>query len=75
MDSAYYAASVIAAARRNGARFSVTAPVSNSIRAAITAERAWQVIAYPQAPGRPTPLLGLRRRGGHGPFEMTNVRV
>jgi hypothetical protein len=51
MDSAYYAAAVIAAVRRNGARFSVTAPVSNAIRAAITAipEDAWTAIEYPQA--------------------------
>jgi hypothetical protein len=40
MDSAYYAAAVIAAVRRNGARFSVTAPVTAAIRTAI---------AYPQA--------------------------
>ena len=51
MDSAYYAAAVIAAIRRNGARFSVTAPVSAAIRAAIAAipEDAWQAIEYPQA--------------------------
>ncbi len=51
MDSAYYAAAVIAAVRRNGARFSVTAPVNAAIRAAIAAvpEDAWQPIAYPQA--------------------------
>jgi len=51
MDSAYYAAAVIAAVRRNGARFSVTAPVNAGIRAAIAAipEDAWQAIAYPQA--------------------------
>ena len=50
-DSAYYTASVIAAARRNGARFSVTAPVNAGIRAAIAAipEDAWTPIAYPQA--------------------------
>jgi Transposase DDE domain group 1 len=47
MDSAYYAAAVIAAVRRNGARF----PVSAAIRAAITAipENAWTAIEYPQA--------------------------
>ena len=52
MDSAYYAAAVIAAIRRNGARFSVTAPVSTAIRAAITAipDDAWTAIKYPQAP-------------------------
>jgi hypothetical protein len=51
MDSAYYAAAVIAAIRRNGARFSVTAPVSAAIRAAIAAipEAAWTAIEYPQA--------------------------
>jgi DDE family transposase len=51
MDSAYYAAAVIAAIRRNGARFSVTAPVTPSIRAAIAAipEDAWAPIAYPRA--------------------------
>jgi hypothetical protein len=51
MDSAYYAAAVIAAVRRNGARFSVTAPVTAAIRAAIAGipEGAWQAIKYPQA--------------------------
>ena len=51
MDSAYYAAAVIAAIRRNGARFSVTAPVTSAIRTAIAAipEDAWTAIAYPQA--------------------------
>ena len=51
MDSAYYAVAVIAAIRRNGARFSVTAPVTAAIRAAIAAipEDAWTAIAYPQA--------------------------
>jgi hypothetical protein len=51
MDSDYYTAAVIAAVRRNGARFSVTAPVTAAIRAAIAAipEDAWTAIAYPQA--------------------------
>ena len=51
MDSAYYAAAVIAAVRRNGARSSVTAPVKAAIRAAIAAipENAWTAIDYPQA--------------------------
>jgi hypothetical protein len=51
MDSAYYTAAVIAAVRRSGARFSVTAPVSAAVRAAIAAipEDAWQAIEYPQA--------------------------
>jgi hypothetical protein len=51
MDSACYTAAVIAAIRRNGARFSVTAPVSAAIRTAIAAvpEDAWTAIEYPQA--------------------------
>jgi len=51
MDSACYAAAVTAAVRRNGARFSVTAPVTPSIRAAIAAipEDARTPIRYPQA--------------------------
>ena len=51
MDSAYYAAAVIAAVRRSGARFSVTAPVNSAIRAAIAAVPgdAWTAIKYPQA--------------------------
>jgi hypothetical protein len=51
MDSACYAAAVIAAVRGNGARFSVAAPVTAAIRAAIAAipEDAWTAIEYPQA--------------------------
>src|SRR5271165_4596669 len=51
MDSAYYTAAVIAAVRGQGARFSVTAPMNASIRAAIAAigEDAWTAIKYPQA--------------------------
>ena len=51
MDSACYAAAVIAAVRRNGARFSVTAPANASIRAAIAAipDQAWTPIRYPRA--------------------------
>ena len=66
MDSAYYAAAVIAAVRRNGARFSVTAPVTAAIRAAIAAipEDAWTADRLPAGRlGRPAGLLGLRRRG------------
>jgi Transposase DDE domain group 1 len=50
-DSAYYSAAVIAAVRRAGARFSVTAPVTSVIRTAIAGipEDAWTPIAYPQA--------------------------
>jgi Transposase DDE domain group 1 len=50
-DSAYYAAAVIAAVRRAGARFSVTARLDPKIRAAIASipERAWVSIRYPQA--------------------------
>jgi hypothetical protein len=51
MDSAYYAAAVIAAIGRNGARFSVTAPVTPAIGAAIAGmpEESWTPIRYPQA--------------------------
>ena len=51
MDSAYYNGAVISAIRSRGARFSVTAPVNASIRAAIDAigEDAWTPIRYPRA--------------------------
>ena len=51
MDSAYYIAAVIAAVRRGSARFSVTAPVNASIRAAIARipDDAWTAIRYPRA--------------------------
>jgi hypothetical protein len=51
LDSAYYNAAVIGAVRGQGARFSVTAPVNSSIRAAIAAigEEGWTAIRYPRA--------------------------
>ena len=51
MDSAYYAAEVIAAIRRAGARFSVTAPMNSKIKNAIAGigEGAWTPITYPRA--------------------------
>ena len=51
VDSAFYNAAVIGAARRAGARFSVTVPANASIRAAIAAigEHAWTPIRYPRA--------------------------
>ena len=51
LDSAYYNAAVISAIRSQGARFSVTAPMNASIRAAIAAvpEDAWTPIRYPRA--------------------------
>ncbi len=51
LDSAYYNAAVIGAVRGQGARFSVTAPLNASIRAAIAAigEDAWTAIRYPHA--------------------------
>ena len=51
LDSAYYNAAVISAIRGQGARFSVTAPMNASIRAAIAAvpEDAWTPIRYPRA--------------------------
>jgi hypothetical protein len=51
MDSAYYAGKVIAAIRRGGAFFSVTARMDAKIRAAIAkiSEDAWTPITYPKA--------------------------
>jgi len=51
MDSAYYAAAVIAAIRRAAARFSVTVPIDPKVKAAIAAigEGAWTAIQYPRA--------------------------
>ncbi len=50
-DSAFYAAGVIAACRRAGAHFSITAKMDPKIKAAIAAidDDAWQAIAYPNA--------------------------
>jgi hypothetical protein len=50
-DSAYYIAEVIAAARRAGVHFSVTARKDTAVRAAIAAigEDAWTPIRYPRA--------------------------
>ena len=51
MDSAFYAADVIGAVRRQGVFFSVTAPLNAGIRAAIAAipDGAWTPIRYPRA--------------------------
>ena len=51
MDSAYYAATVIAAIRRAAARFSVTVPMDPKVKAAIAAipGDAWTAIKYPRA--------------------------
>jgi len=51
LDSAFYNAAVTGAIRRGGARFSVTAPMNASIRAAIAAipGNAWTAIKYPRA--------------------------
>lgn len=50
-DSAYYGHAFAATARRHGARFSITARMNPSLRAAIAgiAEDAWTPIAYPNA--------------------------
>lgn len=50
-DSAYYTHTVVAAARRAGARFSITTGNNPSVRAAITTidEDAWTAIEYPEA--------------------------
>src|SRR3982751_6514804 len=47
-DSAFYGHDVIAAARRGGARFSVTARMDAAVKKAI-GEDAWTPIRYPQA--------------------------
>ena len=50
-DSAYYSHDVVAAARRGGARFSVTARMNRTVVTAISeiAESAWAPIRYPSA--------------------------
>ena len=50
-DSAYYGHDVIAAARRHGARFSVTARMTATVKAAIAgiSEDSWTPIHYPNA--------------------------
>ncbi len=50
-DSAYYAGAFVSAARRGGARFSVTVRMDPKIRRAITTieETAWVPIKYPNA--------------------------
>lgn len=50
-DSAFYTAEIVAAARRAGARFSLTARHTRSIRTAIAGidEAAWTPIRYPHA--------------------------
>jgi hypothetical protein len=51
MDSAFYCAPAVWAARRAGARFSVTVRLDPKVRTAIAAipENAWAPIRYPQA--------------------------
>ena len=51
MDSGFYTAAAIAACRRGGARFSVTARMDPKIRRAVAAipDHAWTGIRYPQA--------------------------
>jgi hypothetical protein len=48
MDSAFYTADVVAAIGRAGAKFSITARLNRSVKAAI-AEQAWTPIHYPNA--------------------------
>ncbi len=50
-DSAFYGYPVVAAARRAGARFSITARMTPSVAAAITSidDDAWTPIRYPEA--------------------------
>jgi Transposase DDE domain group 1 len=56
-DSAFYGFEVVAAARRGGARFSVTARMTKTVAAAIAgiAEHAWTAIHYPDAFTDPDP--------------------
>lgn len=51
MDSAYYNADMVAAARKAGARFSITAGMNPAVRTAITGidQDAWTTIKYPNA--------------------------
>src|SRR3954447_979222 len=51
MDSAFYTHDVVAAVRRTGTRFSVTARMGPTVRAAIAGidEAAWTAIHYPDA--------------------------
>ena len=51
MDSAFYGAPAVRAARQAGAHFSVTVRMDPKVRAAITAigEDAWTPIGYPRA--------------------------
>ena len=50
-DNAFYGRDVIAAARRGGARFSVTARKDRAVTTAISSipETAWTTIRYPKA--------------------------
>jgi DDE family transposase len=50
-DSAFYCHDVIAAVRRGGARFSITARMDSAVKKAVAAigEDAWTPIRYPQA--------------------------
>jgi hypothetical protein len=50
-DSAFYCHDVIAAVRRGGARFSITARMGSAVKKAVAAigEDAWTPIRYPQA--------------------------
>ncbi|HVI38655.1 MAG TPA: IS1380 family transposase [Gaiellales bacterium] len=50
-DSAYYTHDMVAAARRGGARFSITAKMTATVKAAIASidESAWTPIHYPRA--------------------------
>ncbi len=50
-DSAYYTHDMVAAARRGGARFSITARMTATVKAAISSigQDAWTAIRYPQA--------------------------
>ena len=76
MDSAFYNAATIAACRRGGARFSVTARMDPKIRRAIAAIPDERLGGHPLPAGdlgRRRATLDLRRRGRRG--RLHRVRV
>ncbi len=76
-DSAFYGRDVIAAARRAGARFSITARKDNAVTAAIEPipDNAWTTIRYPKAVfDDRTPAVGVRRRGRRDLFHRLHFQ-
>ena len=76
MDSAFYIADVVAAIGRAGAKFSITARLNRSVRAAIAgiAERGVDPDPLPERDlGRPGRRLGVRRRGRRNPLHRVHL--